>query len=144
MGRQQTIPRIRKKMVYEDVREVALVVRRRGKFLVRQCGPKERWAGLWDFPRFAVGDLQANVDLRELAKRCATLTGILPRIGEPLATLRHGVTRFRITLDCYAAIDAGRAECRESARWVSLVELAALPLSVSGRRIASMLRDGKK
>lgn len=143
-GRPESIPRVRKKIEYEEVREIALVVRHNDRILVRQCGPKERWAGLWDFPRFAIGERNAKVDPQDLATRCATMTGIKPRVGELLATIRHGVTRFRITLDCYQANASGRGRCRNTARWVSTTELAELPLSVSGRRLATMLRNPTK
>ena len=51
-GWQQEIPRAKRRPDYEQVHETAVVVRRRGKVLLRRCGPDERWAGLWDFPRF--------------------------------------------------------------------------------------------
>src|SRR5262249_40699929 len=46
------IPLPTKRMNYEDASEVAVVIRHRGRVLVRQCQTGERWAGLWDFPRF--------------------------------------------------------------------------------------------
>ena len=69
---------------------------------MRQCQAQERWAGLWDFPRFAVPDgIESTADFA--ARSVATQTGVEACVDEPLATIRYGVTRFRITLDCYQA-----------------------------------------
>ena len=53
-GLQAVIPASPRKLRYEDVHETAVVVRRRGRVLLRRCAEGERWAGLWDFPRFQV------------------------------------------------------------------------------------------
>ena len=137
LGLQRQIPMPPRKTNYQDVAEVAVVVRRRGEVLVRKCQPGERWAGLWDFPRFtAHGDVAESV---------AALSGV--RIARPkhLATLKHGVTRFRITLDVYEAQHVRQAGRRKNApdsfalQWISPRRLAELPLSVTGRKIAELL-----
>ena len=51
-GLQNRIPAPRRKTPVEDLCEAAVVVQRNGRVLLRQCGDDERWAGLWDFPRF--------------------------------------------------------------------------------------------
>lgn len=135
----EQIPRPAKRTNYEEVREIAVVVRRGRRVLVRQCQPGERWAGLWDFPRFAGArdEIVANV---------AALTGLHVEPTERLATLKHGVTRFRITLDCYEAttrstrIQKRRESCpAPPLRWVLPAELADFPLSVTGRKLAQLL-----
>ena len=97
------IPLAKPRQVYTDLREAAVIVRKNGSVLVRQCGADERWAGLWDFPRFAVeadGPLFAR---KEIAAKVASQTGINCHPGGLLKTMKHGVTRYRITLDCYQA-----------------------------------------
>ena len=80
-----------------------MLVRRRGRVLLIQWPEGRRWAGLWDFPRFAVqGNQEAEIH-RELVDNVRRLTGVTISPGEHRKTLRHGVTRFRITLDCYDA-----------------------------------------
>jgi A/G-specific adenine glycosylase len=106
---------------------------------MRQCQKGERWAGLWDFPRFplaAVGPLFAR---EEVMAKVAAQTGIACELQSLLKTLRHGVTRYRITLDCYsAAYVSGRVRSGNSAPvcWISPRQLAELPLSTTGRKIA--------
>jgi A/G-specific adenine glycosylase len=110
---------------------------------LRKCGEGERWAGLWDFPRFAV-----SKGGKQIADGVRWLTGV--RVARPrqIATLRHGVTRFRITLNCYLAKRAGtfapqnhqrRANGDAEQRWVNPNELTEYPLSSTGRKIARLL-----
>jgi A/G-specific adenine glycosylase len=135
----QQIPAPARRMRYEEVTEVAIIVRDGRRVLVRQCQPGERWAGLWDFPRFA-GEATAAPE------RVAEMTGIRASLGRLLTTLKHGVTRFRITLQCYEATCSDRARrnhknsvANSAVRWVHPDELAELPLSVTGRKLAQLL-----
>jgi hypothetical protein len=65
---------------------------------------------------------------------------------EPLVricTLKHGVTRFRITLDCYRALHvAGRPSRGIEVAWLRPEELVDYPLSVTGRKLARLLSKG--
>ncbi len=141
-GLQREIPLAKPRTKYTDVREAAVIVRKNGSVLVRQCGKDERWAGMWDFPRFAVeadGPLFAQ---QEIVAKVASQTGIECAPSGLLKTMRHGVTRYRITLDCYqAAYVGGRVSKIKSpqVRWLSVSELASLPLSTTGRKIANMI-----
>jgi A/G-specific adenine glycosylase len=136
-----------KKLQFTDVREAVVVVRRGERVLVRRCEAHERWAGLWDFPRFAIeaeGPLFARDELRQ---KVLALTGINCDPGALVKTLKHGVTRFRITLDCYAAEALGALvpKSRVQAagqRWLTAAELAETPLSVTGRKVAKLVAAG--
>jgi A/G-specific adenine glycosylase len=138
-GLQQMIPQAKAKQTYTELREAAVIIRRNGRVLMRECGPNERWAGLWDFPRFALdaeGPLFAG---DEIINKVRAQTNVTCVPGSLLKTIKHGVTRFRITLDCYEAkFVVGRAT---SSRWVSPEALAELPLSTTGRTLARLLVD---
>ena len=126
------------KLKFTDVREAAVVVWRGGDVLVRQCAEGERWAGLWDFPRFeleAEGPLFAR---DELAEKVLAQTGVSCEPGALIKTIKHGVTRFRITLECYEAQRSG-GRLRKPAKWVSTSGLSELPLSVTGRKLARQI-----
>lgn len=59
------------------------------------------WAGLWDFPRFETNGANASLDER-LQLFLETEIGAAPfdyRPGAVLTTVRHSVTRFRISLN---------------------------------------------
>jgi A/G-specific adenine glycosylase len=141
-GLQHEIPLAKPRKVYTDRREAAVIVRKNGSVLVRQCATDERWAGLWDFPRFTVeaeGPLFAK---EEIAAKVASQTGIECAPRGLLKTMKHGVTRYRITLDCYqAAYVSGRVRSTKGApvRWLHVGELPSLPLSTTGRRIANLI-----
>jgi len=140
-GLQEKVPLPKRRTKYEDVHEAAVVVASDGKVLIRQCGPEERWAGLWDFPRLAIdGKNGTSIDL-QLTDGVRRLTGCEIELGGKLTTLRHGVTRFRITLDCYQATLTNGASKKRSAtqRWLSLKSLEDVPLSVTGRKIHRFL-----
>jgi A/G-specific adenine glycosylase len=141
-GLQHDIPLAKPRQVYTDLREAAVIVRKNGSVLVRKCAADERWAGLWDFPRFAVeadGPLFAR---KEIAAKVASQTGIHCAPGGLLKTMKHGVTRYRITLDCYqATYVSGRVRAMKNAavRWLPVGELSSLPLSTTGRKIANLI-----
>lgn len=138
-GLQELIPASKKKTAYEDVTEATVVVRRRDKVLLRRCGDDERWAGLWDFPRFPVVASHGKALHQELEANTAELTGLIVETGRKLTTIRHGVTRFRITLHCHE-VRCVRGRVRgENMRWVKPEQLHDYPLSVTGRKISKLL-----
>jgi A/G-specific adenine glycosylase len=140
-GLQQQIPAPKRKRAYTDVYEAAVVVKCRGKLLLRCCQPGERWAGLWDFPRFQLDTKNGQPKSADIAAKVAELTGVAIRPTRHLTTLRHGVTRFRITLECHEATSSRQVTPRDHLRWVKLPEMAELPLSVTGREIWQLLCD---
>ncbi|MBC8872991.1 MAG: A/G-specific adenine glycosylase [Planctomycetes bacterium] len=139
MGLQESIPASKKKTAYEDVTEAAVVVRRRDKVLLRRCGDGERWSGLWDFPRFRIVASRGEALHQELEAKVAELTGLDVETDRKLATIRHGVTRFRITLLCHEARCVRGRLRGENMRWVKPEQLKDYPLSVTGRKISELL-----
>jgi A/G-specific adenine glycosylase len=138
LGLEEKLPRVTRKLDYTDVREAAVVVAKEGRVLIRQCGHDERWTGLWDFPRFALDAEGPIFSRKEIVHKVCKQTGITCAPRGSFHTLKHGVTRYRITLDCYRAeFVSGRV--RSPVRWVRVGELAELPLSVTGRKIAEKL-----
>jgi A/G-specific adenine glycosylase len=137
---QDVVPRAKAKTEYTDLHEAAVVIRRREKILVRRCGPGERWAGLWDFPRVGVTSPDAVDRATQICDKVRDLTGLSIELGDMLTTIKHGVTRYRITLACYEATCAGHA-WRDMAdqRWVEAGRLVELPLSTTGRKLAKLV-----
>lgn len=140
-GRQQEIPRPKKRTVYEDLAETAVIVYQKKRVLIRRCREGERWAGLWDFPRFSSG---RNGDEQHIQQQVRELTGIEITPSTPFKTMKHGVTKYRITLTCRTA-DAvgGRKKQGEELAWVAINDLNEYPLSVTGRKIAQQLPDSR-
>ena len=141
-GLQKAIPAPARKVAYQSQREAAVVVRKRGKVLLRQCAEADRWAGLWDFPRFVIGEHAPAAEVAlEVGRRLTNDFGIEVAMGERLTTIRHGVTRYRITLECFeASWQAGRLKsAAEPLLWSSVGKLAEYPLNVTGRQISRLL-----
>jgi len=140
-GLQETIPPPKARPKIEHIREAAVVIVRHRRVLIVQYGEQTRWSGLWDFPRFPVDAVPEDRSERHLVEQVRRLTGVAVRPDRKMATLKHSVTRFRITLDCHLATylsgDRPRAGRREI-RWVPPATLDDYPLSSSGRKLGRM------
>jgi len=143
-GRQDEIPQPKKKIEFIPLTEIALVVRRKNEVLVRQCGQDERWAGLWDFPRFSVTD---EKDLSGVEAQLQQAAGVQAALGSHLTTIKHGVTKYRITLLCHEmAYQKGRLRPETGPdgqprvwQWRDASHLTDLPLSTTGRKLAKLV-----
>jgi A/G-specific adenine glycosylase len=128
------------------VDEVAVVVRRGRRLLLVRRPPEGRWAGLWEFPRGALGPGETHEDAA--ARVLRDCTGVDAELGAELLTVRHRVTRFRITLVCLEAqYQAGRFQSAyyPEGRWLAPDELDDYPLSRPQRGLARALVDpGRK
>ena len=142
-GRQREIPPPKAKRPPELVREAAVVVRRGSRVLLVRWPEGRRWAGLWDFPRFPIDAEHAAALRDELVKNVLALTGVTIVPGRLLTTLTHGVTRFHITLECYAAQYVSHNKKNKTqleTRWLRLKELDDYPLSSTGRKLAKRIQ----
>ncbi|MBN2474794.1 MAG: A/G-specific adenine glycosylase [Pirellulales bacterium] len=143
-GLQAEIPPPKPQRPAEAVREAAVLICRRGRVLLMRCPEGQRWAGLWDFPRFPVRCTRPAALKRELAEKARKLTAMTIEPGRHLTTIKHGVTRFRITLEGYAAqyvaqLD-GQADVAET-KWLLPVELDDYPLSTTGRKLSRLVAE---
>jgi A/G-specific adenine glycosylase len=167
LGLVENIPATTQSKNYEDVTEIAVVIRRGRQVFLRQCQPGERWAGLWDFPRFPLNVDRVIVDrsvpersapqigapskmaadetlYHHITSRTHALTGLTIEPKELLTTLKHGVTRFRITLHCFAARALKTSAPKRGnpqAKWVPIDTLSDYPLSTTGRKITRLLQQ---
>ncbi len=161
-GLQDQIPPPTIKTQAEQRHEVVLVLRRRGRVLLTQQPEGGRWAGLWDFVR---GPMPGGNGSRKPKQPPATLSrATVAKLVEHVAcevgtarhltTIRHSVTRFRITLDAYVAECTRRGDASSGSakrtknvggtKWFWPTQLHALPLNVTARKLAHLLEDGKK
>ena len=158
-GRQNELPAVPKKQPMTSVTEVAVVICRRRRVLMRQYNSGERWAGLWDFVRFPISVEDGNT-LAQLAGRSSDRqvvlyesplpaavfdeisgrTGLRVHALELLKQIRHTVTRYRIRLLCVQALTVTGTVGRGCGyRWISLADISRLPLSTTAREIAGVL-----
>ena len=154
--RQHEIPLAAKKPTMTSVTEVAIVITRRGRYLMRQAETGERWAGLWDFVRFPVDSKTADALIRSLNQSAdrrrplfsepvpavimhelQTRTGLVASELHLREQIHHTVTRYRIRLLCVETADVEGNVCGNAGyRWVTRNDIGRLPLSTTARQIA--------
>jgi len=133
-GLQSKIPAKTQKMIYEPRNEFAALIRGpQGTWLVRQIPPGVRFAGMWDFPK--TGAPEVN-DAAELSTWLANQIGGKVRIGDTATTIKHAVTKYRITLSVsFAERMGGSKRLPESWAFHTPETLKHLPMSTTGRRL---------
>lgn len=141
-GEQESLPvrHPRRTIPHYDV-TAAVLIRDDGRVLVTQRHAEDMLGGLWEFPggKCEEGETLAECLTREMREEL----GIEIEVNEPLAVVRHAYTHFRITLHALLCrLVAGEPRCLDCAafRWVTPVELDALPLSVADRKVAQALQ----
>ncbi len=166
---QADIPAAKRRPTITETHEAYVAIESAGRYLIYRRPEGQRWAGLWDFPRFElpsrvkqsgrVGRViethQATVVSLDdsphptkltktrqlLERRIATDFGPRVTLTERLTQLKHSVTRFRITLDCWLADTNGDSDLTtpHPTAWVAPSEFARYPFSTTGRQFAEML-----
>ena len=108
--------------------------------LVAQRRQDDMLGGLWEFPG---GKREAAESLPEaLHRELREEMGIEIEVGEPLVTIKHAYTHFRITLYAFiCTLKNGDPRCIEcqNFKWASLDEMQSLPMAVTDRKIAGAL-----
>lgn len=100
-GRTEELPNLDKREAATARRFIAFAIERHGKFLVRQRPAGVVNAHLWEFLNVEVGtrtseplEIFAELDMVQITDpRSAKL--------EPLCTVKHSITRYRITLEAF-------------------------------------------
>ena len=144
-GTQPEIPRKAIRANVTRVTELTVAVLSGDRVFIRRRGTDERWAGLWDFPRYAceLGE-HSETSLTDMVTAHVQGTYRL-EVAEvqPVFRLKHSVTRYRIDLRGYVAQLSGEAaeRLRDDEAWVELETLAERPMSVTGRKFAQQLAE---
>ncbi|MGA3163420.1 MAG: A/G-specific adenine glycosylase [Verrucomicrobiota bacterium] len=129
-------------------RFIAFVIERNGKFLVRQRPAGIVNARLWEFPN--VECVNGEADVKQIFK---TIFSTKPAKIQPLCTIKHSITRYRITLEAFRVPLGGASSARphnkigrrgtppsEIGVWLSLVKLDSLALASAHRKIMRRLQ----
>ncbi len=131
-NRVAALPNLGKRARSTPRRFLALVIARNGKYLVRQRPPGVVNARLWEFP-----NVEAPPGMHDPAAWArGFIKGLEPGL-EPCLTVRHAITRYRITLVVYRARLASRA--RPAGLWATPADLRALAFSSAHRKIVNSL-----
>jgi A/G-specific adenine glycosylase len=156
---QEQLPNLGKRARATDRRFIAFVVERDGKFLVRQRPHGVVNAHLWEFPNVEVGARHSGPQRMRIQEHCENSSGprttkVLrpgrPRSGsthdfgfklnsiKPLCTIKHSITRYRITLKAYRA---GLATPRSApnGHWLTLQRLYNLAFTSAHKKILARI-----
>ena len=169
-GLQQELPRRKPRVAITSVDEICVVVRRRGKYLLRRRSEGERWAGMWDFVRLEIDAAELRqlpiVALRTRSKKSTNARSLITsaavslpetvqrrvhdqvgvRFGAIIAATEftYSVTRYRVRLRSFLCegFDS-RTSRAKGVQWFNEAELAELPLSRTGRLVSEWLVSRK-
>ena len=129
------LPNLGRRITPTNRRFIAFVMSRRGKFLVRQRPAGVVNANLWEFPNVEPGEPASH----EAARKVFGFNSFTLR---PLCSLKHSITRFRISLDVFHAELAGLPKKFPfHGRWCSLRELEQLSFPSAHRKILARLKS---
>jgi A/G-specific adenine glycosylase len=162
-GRVEELPNLGKRAAATARRFVAFVVECEGKYLVRQRPAGVVNAHLWEFPNVEFGEKPVKIPRGALKRKSLRVadprSGAKPpngaqrtdapyqpndfRIidGKPLCTVKHSITRYRITLEAYRAEIAGARSTRPAeGRWLTPAQLDKLAFTSAHRKILGKLK----
>jgi A/G-specific adenine glycosylase len=132
-GRVEQLPNLGPRVAATARRFAAFIVRRDGRYLVRQRPEGVVNAHLWEFPNVEVGTNDSDL---KTAARIAL--GFRPQFIQPLCTIKHSITRYRIDLVAFTVKGTHRSPTTDGS-WHTLNELNQLSFPSAHRKILEQL-----
>ena len=134
-GRVHELPGLSRRIRATPRRFVAFVAQKRGLFLVRQRPAGVVNAHLWEFPNLELAPGDSN-----LQRAASQALGVRLAKLELLGTIKHSITRYRITLEAYRiTVPRGAAVRAASGQWLDERQLNRLAFTSAHRRILHQL-----
>ena len=153
-GRQHELPNLGPRPSVTPRRFAAFVIECDGRFLVRQRLDGVHNAQLWEFPNIEMENAEAGrkaeaTNIRsskldvppQLSKECL---GRSVRNLKCFCTIKHSITRYRITIEAFRGNFPRRYSMLGNAKWLRLVEMEKLPFPSAHRRILVRLQNGER
>lgn len=159
VNKQQFIPVKAQKPKITYTVDVAVAWKADENFALKQYAQGERWAGLWDFPRFSLEPfmeqygINGHLDLKKfnllnelkdwISLELSQRYGAETELEEILTEIKHSVTRYRIQLLCFQgrSMSEPAQKPKEEAplTWVRPEGFEDYAFSTTGRKIATLL-----
>jgi adenine-specific DNA glycosylase len=135
-NRVDALPNLGKREAATARRFFAFVIERNGKFLVRQRPAGVVNAQLWEFPNVEVG-MKSGEPL-EIIAELDTLRGddLNDATLKPLCTVKHSITRYRITLEAFL-VSRNKRPLKNAGVWITPTEFDSLAFSSAHKKLAS-------
>ncbi len=132
---QEQLPNFGKRAQTTARRFFAFVVERDGKFLVRQRPPGIVNSHLWEFPNLEIGARHSKPQHVRTAARALKLQLASPK---PLCTIKHSITRYRITLEAFHA-ELANPRTPPDGHWLTLQRLHKLAFTSAHKKILARI-----
>lgn len=134
-GRTEALPNLGKRHETTARRFFAFAIQHHGKFLVRQRPAGVVNAHLWEFPNVEVGmktgdPIEVFAEL-DFVRSSAQLLDL-----KPLCTVKHAITRYRITLEAFV-VSLENLPKISTAAWKTPAQMQALAFSSAHKKLAS-------
>lgn len=114
---------------------MAFVLADRDQICLRQRPAMGINPGLWEFP-----NAQASESGRSPQEMAHLVLGFSPLQLEPLGSIQHSITRYRITLAAYLCLPPYPGKIT-SGKWKSWSQLRRLPLTAAHKKLARIARE---
>ena len=130
-NRVNELPNLGKREAATGRRFVAFVAGRNGRFLVRQRPAGVVNAYLWEFPNVEI--LNGTSDPKLEAKN---IFGFEPSDLKPLCTVKHSITRYRITLEAFVT-RLKDSPTKTGGLWKTPAQIQQLAFTAAHKKLAS-------
>jgi A/G-specific adenine glycosylase len=133
-GLTESLPNPGKRTAATARHVIAFVIGHRGRFLVRQRPAGIVNAHLWEFPNVevAAGGTPAAAALTPVAKNL----GLQLRDAKPLCTVKHSITRYRITLEAFT-VSLKKSPAKTNGVWKTPAQMRQLAFTAAHKKLAS-------
>ena len=111
---------------------LAFAVECDGKFLVQQRPAGVVNAHLWEFPNVEITGTKPDAEAV-----FQKLFGVKPKTVQPLRTVKHSITRYRITLEAFSRFVGETTGETRTGRWLAPAEFDSLAFSSAHKKLAS-------
>ena len=130
-GRTDELPNLGKRETATARHFLAFAVECDGKFLVQQRPVDVVNAHLWEFPNVEITGTKTDAEATFLK-----LFGVKPKAIQPLRTVKHSITRYRITLEAFS-VSLAKRPTKTTGRWLAPADFDLLAFSSAHKKLAS-------
>jgi A/G-specific adenine glycosylase len=135
-GRTGELPNLGKREAATAKRFIAFVIEQHGKFLVRQRPAGVVNAHLWEFPNVEAGARPCEPQQVVAEFNKLVVTGPRPVKLTPLCTVKHSITRYRMTLEAFH-VRLNKSPRKLAGVWLSVKEFDSIAFASAHKKLAS-------